>query len=152
METKKCQFCGEIKDLSCFTYSYRNYCKECRIKYNELSRLKNSIRSLISSSFRKKGFTKNSKSEKILGCSFIEFKLHLESKFDSWMTWDNYSLYNKDFNFGWEIDHIIPISSAKTIEDIIKLNHFSNLQPLDSYINRKFKRGKTDWEMENINY
>lgn len=66
------------------------------------------------------------------------------------MTWGNYSLYNRDFNFGWEIDHIIPISSAKTIEDIIKLNHFSNLQLLDSYINRKFKRGKTDCVMNDI--
>ena len=30
----------------------------------------------------------------------------------------------------WELDHIIPIASAKTIEEIITLNHYSNIQPL----------------------
>jgi hypothetical protein len=40
----------------------------------------------------------------------------------------------------WHIDHKIPISSAKTEEEIIKLNHFSNLQPLCSKYNREIKR------------
>jgi hypothetical protein len=38
------------------------------------------------------------------------------------MNWEN---KNK-----WEIDHIIPISIARNEEEIIKLNHYSNLRPL----------------------
>jgi hypothetical protein len=38
-----------------------------------------------------------------------------------------------ELNKSWDIDHIIPISSAKTKEDIIRLNHYTNLQPLCSY-------------------
>ena len=30
----------------------------------------------------------------------------------------------------WHIDHKIPISSPKTEEEIYKLNHYTNLQPL----------------------
>jgi len=45
-------------------------------------------------------------------------------------------------NSGWDIDHIIPISSAESEDDIIKLNHYTNLQPLCSYINRVVKRDK----------
>lgn len=30
----------------------------------------------------------------------------------------------------WQIDHKIPISSAKTEEEIIKLSHYTNLQPM----------------------
>jgi hypothetical protein len=30
----------------------------------------------------------------------------------------------------WHLDHIIPISSAQTEEEIFKLNHYSNFQPL----------------------
>ena len=38
------------------------------------------------------------------------------------MNWDN-----KD---KWEIDHITPISTAQSIEDLKKLNHFTNLRPI----------------------
>jgi len=30
----------------------------------------------------------------------------------------------------WHIDHIVPVSSAKTEQDIIKLNHYTNLRPM----------------------
>ena len=30
----------------------------------------------------------------------------------------------------WHIDHIIPLSSSKTEEDVFKLCHYTNLQPL----------------------
>ena len=56
------------------------------------------------------------------------------------MSWENYGLYNGDLNYGWDIDHIIPLSSTLSEDEIIKLNHYTNLQPLDSYINRYVKR------------
>ena len=52
----------------------------------------------------------------------------------------NRGLYNGELNYGWDIDHIIPISSAITEEDIIRLNHYTNLQPLCAYINRVIKK------------
>lgn len=56
------------------------------------------------------------------------------------MTWDNKGLYNGEEGYGWDIDHIIPLSTATTEEDIVKLNHFTNLQPLCSYVNRVIKK------------
>ena len=38
------------------------------------------------------------------------------------MSWDNYGK--------WHIDHIIPLSSANSEDDIYKLCHYTNLQPL----------------------
>ena len=61
------------------------------------------------------------------------------------MTWENKGLYNGELNYGWDIDHIIPLSSAETEEDIIRLNHYSNLQPLCSKINRDIKKGKLNY-------
>jgi len=105
-------------------------------------RIRKNIRTYIRNSFKYKGYKKTTKTEIILGCTFKEFKSHIESIFESWMTWDNYGKYNGDFNYGWDIDHIIPISSAKTEEDVLKLNHFSNLRPLCSYTNRHIKSNK----------
>lgn len=98
--------------------------------------LKRNIRGILS----RKSFSKKSKTQEILGCSFEELKQYLETKFESWMNWDNYGKYNGEINFGWDVDHIIPLASAKTEDELLKLNHFSNLQPLCSRINRDIKR------------
>jgi hypothetical protein len=91
-------------------------------KNNPLFHLICKIRSMIWEKLNDKGYTKKSKANEILGCSFVELKNHIESKFTDGMTWENRSK--------WHIDHIIPISSAKTEEEILKLNHYTNLQPL----------------------
>ena len=103
-------------------------------------KLKKRIRTIIGKSFRKNNYGKRSKTFEILGCSFEEIKFYLESKFLPWMNWDNRGLYNGTEGYGWDIDHIIPLSSAQTEEELLKLNHFSNLQPLCSYINRDIKK------------
>jgi hypothetical protein len=59
------------------------------------------------------------------------------------MNWDNYGKYKIDtFNYGWDIDHIIPSSSAITEENVIRLNYYTNLKPLCSKVNRDIKRNK----------
>ena len=65
----------------------------------------------------------------------------MESKFEPWMCWENYGLYNGQPDYGWDIDHIIPLKTAKTEENIINLSHYTNLQPLCSHINRDIKKG-----------
>jgi hypothetical protein len=77
-----------------------------------------------------------------IGCSFEYFKIYLESKFEDWMSWENRGLYNGELNYGWDIDHIIPSSSALTEDNVIKLNHYTNLQPLCSKVNRDIKKFK----------
>ena len=114
---------------------------------DEIFKLKGNIRSLISNSFKKYKFSKSSKTADILGCSYDEFKNHLESKFEIWMTWDNHGKYNGEFNHGWDIDHIIPLSSVITESDVIQLNHYTNLQPLCSKVNRDVKRNKIKKEL-----
>lgn len=79
------------------------------------------------------GVRKVKSSVDFLGCSFEEFKIHLESKFTEGMSWDNRHL--------WEIDHILPMRLAKTEADVIRLSHYTNLQPLWRKDNRK-KSGK----------
>lgn len=121
-----------------------NYQKERR-KNDILFNLKCRIRTLISNSINRNGYKKDSITEKILGCSFEEFQLHLESKFEPWMSWDNYGLYNGELNYGWDIDHIVPSSTSQSENDCLLLNHYTNLQPLCSKVNRDLKINKIDY-------
>ena len=123
---------------------YNKYIKN-RISNDNLFKLTTGIRKSTTSYFKNRGYKKKSKTECILGCSFEELKLYLESKFEYWMTWENKGLYNGELNYGWDIDHIIPLVSAENEEDIIRLSHYTNLQPLCSYTNRYIKR-------DNVNF
>ena len=120
----------------------RNQMRKERRLEDPLYKLKNNIRSSIYYALKNKGYIKESKTQEILGCSFEDFKQHLESKFETWMKWDNYGnpvdgIF--ETNKSWDIDHIIPLASATNDEELIKLNHYTNLQPLCSYYNRFIK-------------
>lgn len=60
------------------------------------------------------------------------------------MDWSNYGKYNGGLDYGWDIDHITPISSAKTETEFHELCHYKNLQPLCSRINRDIKKDKIE--------
>ena len=71
-------------------------------------------------------YKKSSQTEIILGCPLNTFICHLQFQFKPNMTLENHGQGPGK----WNMDHIIPISSAKTEEEIIKLNHYTNFQPL----------------------
>jgi hypothetical protein len=119
---------------------YREYKKKKR-NNDALYKLKCNIQNLIYYRLKTNDVIKDKRTEQILGCTIEEFKLHLESKFESWMNWDNYGLYNGEYNYGWDIDHIIPMVKATNKGEVIEFNHFTNLQPLCSKVNRDIKRG-----------
>jgi hypothetical protein len=127
----------------------RNIYLRERRKNDENFRLVTNIRNLILNSFLNMGYRKDTRTQEILGCSYEDFKKYLESKFEPWMSWENRGLYNGEEKYGWDIDHIFPVSEAKNKEDIINLNHYTNLQPLCSKTNRDIKRNKI-WQEATI--
>lgn len=58
----------------------------------------------------------------LLGCSVKKAMAHIESKFEQGMSWNNHG--------AWELDHIVPLATAKSLRELKKLCHFKNLQPL----------------------
>jgi hypothetical protein len=105
-----------------------NYQKN-RKQTDSLFKLKCSIRALIKGAFNRKFTKKSKKTIEILGCSFKKFENYLEKQFDDKMSWDNQGNY-------WHLDHIKPISLAKNEEELNKLNHYTNFQPLSAIENR----------------
>ena len=113
-----------------------------KAKVNPLFKLTLNIRANILDGIKRSGNNKYKNTHAILGCTFEEFKKHIESQFESWMNWGNYGNACETLqpNCSWDLDHIIPISYAKTEEEVYLLNHWSNFQPLCSLKNRNIKK------------
>jgi hypothetical protein len=98
---------------------------------------------LITQSFIRKGFyyelNWDNIENDILGCSFDFLKDYLNNTFI-----ENYGINIEDALEKIHIDHIVPLSSANNIEDVIKLNHYTNLQ----YLYRSDNLLKSDRENE----
>jgi len=61
-----------------------------------------------------------------IGCGREDFKVYIESLFAEGMNWSNYGMGDGK----WSIDHIKPLSTAQTEQDVFELSHYSNLQPM----------------------
>jgi hypothetical protein len=111
---------------------YKREYSRNKMETDSIYKLSRKIRILIVNSIKNNGYTKNSKTYDILGCSFEEFKTYIENKFENWMTFNNHGKYTGNYNETWQYDHIKPISLGMSKEEIIKLNHYTNFQPLCS--------------------
>lgn len=57
-----------------------------------------------------------------LGCDHGLLRDHIGLRFSDGMSWERYGQ--------WEVDHVIPLSSGRTLEEVVALCHYTNLQPL----------------------
>lgn len=101
-----------------------------KVRSTPEGKLASRIAARIRAAFASGGYKKSGKTAEILGCDWEFFKSHIERQFLPDMTWAR---------FGSEIhlDHIVPIASAECEDDIVRLNHFTNLRPLWSIDNMK---------------
>lgn len=102
---------------------YSNEYVKKRYKEDVLFRLNALLRSSIH-----RWIYKNKSTKDYIGCSIEDFKKHIENQFQENMTWGNQGRLENVW--GWELDHIIPASSAQSEEELHKLYHYTNFQPL----------------------
>jgi hypothetical protein len=109
----------------------KQYQKE-RYHSDPLFKFKDNCRCRTRQAFKQKSWKKNGGTEKLLGCDYETAMNHIEKQFvgkNKWMNWNNHG--------EWEIDHIIPLASANTKEEMNLLFNYKNLQPLLAEDNRK---------------
>lgn len=102
------------------------YCRNRRAK-DPAFLLIGRLRCRINDALRTKKFPKSGRTKEVLGCDMETLKAHIEGQFKKGMTWENRS--------EWHLDHVVPLASAKTPEEIHRLFHYKNLQPLWGYEN-----------------
>lgn len=88
------------------------------VNFKLAKRLRNRLQDALKNNYKVGSAVKD------LGCSTQELKSYLESKFQPGMTWENYGERH--------IDHILPLARFDlTIkEELLKVCHYTNLQPL----------------------
>jgi hypothetical protein len=101
---------------------YINNYKKIRRQTDVIFKIKENLSHRTRQIFKHFNSEKKDKTFEIIGCSPLELKEHLERQFVNGITWENRN--------EWHIDHIIPLSSAKTKEELNRLCHYTNLQPL----------------------
>ena len=104
--------------------SYSNDYQKKRREIDPTFKLIYNFRARLNGFLKKQKIDKTNSTQDLVGCSPTQLKEHLENMFSDGMTWENYGFY------GWHIDHIIPLSSAKDEDGLKKLCHYTNLQPL----------------------
>ena len=107
--------------------------KNTKYSNDPLFKLKEILRTRLSKAITRG--QKDGSAVKDLGCSVEELKIHLESKFQPGMTWENYG--------EWHIDHVVPLAKFDLLnrEELLKACNYTNLQPLWAIDNIK-KRDK----------
>jgi hypothetical protein len=109
-----------LNNLEKYQETAREYHKKKMESNDILYKLRKNLRRRINLIVKNKIISTN----EIIGCNWDILKNHLENLFFDGMSWENYGPK------GWHIDHVIPLASAKTIDEVYQLNHFTNLQPL----------------------
>ena len=134
------QICPAGHDKNIVGRTASNRCKECRrldprsqrdkdrlierLATDPLFKMAHNLRGRLRPALKVKKWHKDCQFKDYIGCTLEELKAHLEKQFTVGMDWDSYG------EKGWHIDHIIPLASATTVEEMIKLCHYTNLQPL----------------------
>ena len=141
LNKKQREYYHSVKDIPEYKKAYKEYAEksyinnksqklEYSLKYSNekyktdpIFKLKTLLRRRVRNYLLNKDLKKTRKSFSYLGASIEEIKKYIESKFTHEMTWENHGKV-------WHIDHIIPLAIGNTEEDLYKLCHYTNLQPL----------------------
>ena len=109
-----------------------------RKKNDPIFKLSCQVRNTVYASFARTGHVKPERCESITGLSQDDLIAHL------------IATYKDVYGFAWDkktpvhIDHIVPLATAKTEEDVIRLCHYSNLRLIKAEDNLR-KGAKLDY-------
>jgi hypothetical protein len=109
------------KNIKSINLKRQKYIKSKR-ETDPLFKMRQNLSNRTTIAFKVNRWNKKSKTQEMLGADYHTVFNHIQSKFKKGMSWDNHG--------EWHFDHIVPLASAKTEDELIKLCHYTNLQPL----------------------
>jgi len=112
-----------------------------RIKNDPIFRLRKNLSTRIRHALKAKGFSKGKRTWEILGTD-------KEGLISHFMSTQGIDIIDKNEWINKEVDHICPLDQARNEEELLILNHYTNLQLLDKKDNL-IKSNKKTIEAEN---
>jgi hypothetical protein len=97
----------------------KEYMRDYQAKWRKENKVNNNLRKRFKRWFK----SSSPKLQTLVGCTQDDFKQHLSNQFSPEMNWRNYGSL-------WSIDHIFPVSKAKTEEEGIAIFHYLNCRPM----------------------
>ena len=109
----------------------KNYYYRHRSQTNPNFRLRSNLAGRLRMAL--KSGSKSASTMELIGCTIAELWIHLESKFEPWMTRENYGIG------GWDLDHIRACANFDLTDPAQQriCFHYTNLQPLEHIANIK---------------
>jgi len=125
-------FCSQKCGAAQWRLNNKEYiAKDQEFRYhNDINRkISTCLRSRLNKAL--KGNVKSESTMKLVGCTVDELRNHLESQFESWMTWENHGPYDPTKQT-WHFDHIMPmdafdLSDPKQQQEVC---NYKNIRPL----------------------
>lgn len=136
------------KENKIHLHSYSNEYQKERRRIDPLFKLRQNISHAVGMMLKQSNSSKNKESIlEYLQYSIDQLKEHIESRFEPWMTWNNYGQYdsktwddNDPNTWTWQLDHIKPHSTFKytamSDDNFKKCWALSNLRPLSAKQNQ----------------
>ena len=115
---------------------YQNGKYQAYINSNPLAKIRRNLSSLVYSSMKVRGWSKATKTQVLLGCTFKFLMSHLQESLPDYASYEVI-----------HIDHILPCKCAENEDELNALQHYSNLQWLPGPENQS-KSGSLppDWQ------
>lgn len=93
-----------------------------RLKTDHMYLMSRRLRNRLYHALKNKNWKKHTKFTQYIGCDQESLINHIQKQFTENMSWENQG--------EWHIDHIVPLDSAQTEEELYRLCHYTNLQPM----------------------
>jgi hypothetical protein len=122
--------------------NYRNWRRAWGKKHRQtlIGAITNRLRSVLRARLRKMGAAHRNGAFKLLSYGPVELERHIRDRLEFHQR--RCGMCGKNLHAGFDIDHVHPLSTAKTVEEIIALFALDNLDVLCPRCNRHVKRAR----------
>jgi hypothetical protein len=108
-----------------------NQLRRDRVSSDPLYAMKCRLRARMHKLLKSRGMNKDTLTVSAIGCNWSTLVSHIERQFTKGMSWENRDK--------WHLDHIVPLGTADTKEELLRRCNYMNIRPM--WANENMSKG-----------